>query len=88
MPMPMMTGYQRDEPEMMDNPMEESMEPQSAQSDTMNAQSYGPSTGRTGADVIAACLNQPTVRPEVGNGSGTTAPQGEMEYGADPGYGV
>ena len=83
--MPMLTGYGNDEPEMVDNPAEEMQEPQT---DTMNAQSYGPSAGRTGADVIAACLNQPTVRPEVGNGSGTTAPQGSMEYGADPGYGM
>lgn len=52
---------------------------------------------RTGADVIAACMAAPAVRPQGSStstpaqppqGAGTTGPQAQMEYGADPGYGA
>lgn len=70
--------------------------PETEQSDTLNAQSYGPSQGRTGADVIAACLAQPTLRTGNPNAqavgipkrAGTTGVQGQMDYGTDPGYGA
>lgn len=89
MAMPMMTGYGNDmmeeQTEPVDNPQEDA-----AESDTMNAQSYGPSQGRTGADVIAGCLAQGNVcvpsKPAVG--AGTTGDQADMSYGSDVGYGA
>lgn len=92
MRMPMMTGYGNDpmeeQTEPVDNAQEDSAE--TSQSDTLNAQSYGPSQGRTGADVIAGCLAQGNVcmpsKPAVG--AGTTGPQGDMSYGSDAGYGA
>lgn len=94
MPFPMQTGYQREEQVPAVDPMtaasEAGMESPEAQSETMNAQSYGPSAGRTGADVIAAALAQPTLRTGDPKAQqvGTTGFQGEMDYGADPSYGV
>jgi len=97
MPMhrPMMTGYGNDQMEEMtepvDNAMEESQEfvPSDLSPDAPGAP-MPKAGGRTGADVIAAALAQPTLR--TGNPKaqqvGTTGFQGEMDYGADPGYGV
>lgn len=101
MPRPMMTGYGNDESEMpmgphtmpdgtmMDNSGEEMMEgAQGAQNDSMGM--LGQSQVRTGADVIAACLAQPTLRTGDPKAQvvGTTGKQAEMDYGADTNYGM
>ena len=89
--MPMLTGYGNDEPEMVDNPMEESQEFVSQRGIVDDPNAPMPSAGgRTGADVIAAALAQPTVRSTSNSAESapTTAPQGEMAFGADPGYGM
>lgn len=92
MAMPMMTGYGNDQMEEQTEPVDNAQEDsaETSQSDTLNAQSYGPSQGRTGADVIAACLAQPTLRTGDPKAQqiGTTGKQAEMDYGVDPGYGV
>ena len=91
MPFPMTTGYDNQQEEVtepVDNMQEDSAEGRqsAAQPSDSNplAQPSGP-VQRTGADVLAKCLAQPSV---CGGMSGTTAPQGDMSYGADPGYGA
>jgi hypothetical protein len=83
--MPMQPGQPMPAAPAMDPTTQAPMETETARQEPSNPGAEVSGGGRTGADVIAACMNAPTVRP---GGAGTTAPQGEMEYGADPGYGM
>lgn len=94
MPFPMTTGYERQDDQglpptgagLADDPGAATP----AQPNEANplAQPSGPAP-RTGQDVLSKCLSQANVcKPAGGGDQGTTAPQGDMSYGADPGYGA
>ena len=91
--MPMLTGYGNDQQDPMAPAADPNAAPEFVSQRGIVDEPGAPmpsAGGRTGADVIAAALAQPTVR-STSNGAEsapTTAPQGEMSYGADPGYGV
>lgn len=87
----MLTGYGNEEmTEPVDNMQEESQEFVSQRGIVDDPNAPMPSAGgRTGADVLAKALGQANVcKPAGGDTAGTTAPQGDMSYGADPGYGM